>query len=260
RDKRRIVYAEDGDIFLWDAGTGKRRTITHTTDSESSPHFTFDEKRVTYVRASNVFAVDLATGETAQLTNVAGPDDKGPNVTLWDDKKGTESQEFVKKEERQLLDVVARRAKKREEDEAKEKREHPLKPFKLSKGQRVADGRLTPDGKYVVVVVNSEAEKAKRTIVPNYVTESAYVETIPGREKVGDVQPSSRIAVLSAANGEAKWFEHGMTVAASAEKRPQPLVSGSPQERQGRGSAEKTEKSEGTQRESAKTTEREVSL
>jgi hypothetical protein len=108
RDKRRIVYADEGDIFLWEGG--KRRAITRTTDGESSPHFTFDEKHVTFVRGNNVFLVDLGDGETTQLTNVAGPDDKGPNVTLWDDnKKGTESQEFVKKEERELLDVVARR-------------------------------------------------------------------------------------------------------------------------------------------------------
>src|SRR5207247_2085756 len=142
---------EEGDIWLWDAATGKRRAITQTTDAESAPHFTFDEKRVTFVRANNVFAVDLAGGETTQLTNVAGPDDKGPNVTLWDDKKGTDSQEVVKKEEKQLLDVVARRAKRREEDEAKKKREHPLKPFKLAKGQTIGDGRLTPDGKSGVV-------------------------------------------------------------------------------------------------------------
>ncbi len=208
RDKRRIVYTDDGDVFLWD---GTRHAITQTTDSESSARFTFDEKRVTFVRNNNVFAVDLATGETAQLTNVAGPDDKGPNVTLWDDKKGTESQEYIKKEEKALLDVVARRAAKREEEEAKKKREHPLKPFKLTKGQSVVDGRLTPDGKSVVVVVQTEPEKAKRTIVPNYVTESAYVETIPSREKVGDVQTSARVAVLSTADGEVKWFEHGMT-------------------------------------------------
>jgi dipeptidyl aminopeptidase/acylaminoacyl peptidase len=258
RDKRRIVTTEDGDVYLWDAASGKRRAITRTTDAESAPHFTFDEKRVTFVRGNNVFAVDLSSGETTQLTNVAGLEDKGPNVTLWDEKKGTDSQEYVKKEEKQLFDVVARRAKKREEDEAKKKREHPLKPFKLAKGQSVSDGRLTPDGKYVVVVVTTEPEKGKRTIVPNYVTESAYVETIPGREKVGDVQMSSRIAVLSEINGESKWFEHGMTV--TPPEKPQPVLTGAPQEREGRGSAQKTEKSEGTQRESAKTNEREVSL
>ena len=242
RDRRRIVYADEGDIFLWDAATGKRRALTQTTDAESSAHFTFDENRVTFVRANNVFAVDLATGSVTQLTNVAGPDDKGPNVTLWDEKKGTASQEYLKVEERKLLDVVERRAKKREEDEAKKKKEHPLKPFKLAKGQSVSDARLSPDGKYVVLLVTTEPEKGKRTIVPSYVTESAYTDTISAREKVGDTQTSSRVAVMSEASGEVKWFEHGITVP-PPQKPPQ-----------------KTEKNEETQHETAKATDRDVSL
>ena len=92
RDKRMIVYAEDDDIFLWD---GKRRALTQTTDVESSPHFTFDEQRVTFVRNNNLYAISLRDGSVAQLTDVVGPDDKGPSVTLWDDKKGTDSQEYL---------------------------------------------------------------------------------------------------------------------------------------------------------------------
>ena len=77
RDRRRIVYAEDGDIFLWD---GKRQALTQTTDIESSPHFTFDEQRVTFVRDNNLFAISLRDGSIVQLTNVAGPDDKAGRV------------------------------------------------------------------------------------------------------------------------------------------------------------------------------------
>jgi dipeptidyl aminopeptidase/acylaminoacyl peptidase len=238
RDKRMIVYVDDGDIFLWD---GKRRPLTQTTDVESSPHFTFDEQRVTFVRDNNLFAVSLHDGSTVQLTNVAGPDDKGPNVTLWDDKKGTESQEYVKREERKLLAIVDERARKREEDEAKKKREHPLKPFKLEKRQSVTDMQLTPDGKYVVAVIRTESEKAKKAVVPAYVTESAYTDTIPSREKVGDALPAARIAILNAANGDVKWFDHGLK----------------PLEEQKR---EKTEKIEATQQETAKPKEREAAL
>ncbi len=209
-DKRSSVYAEDGDIYLWEVSTGKRRALTQTTDTESSPRFTFDEQRVTFVRNNNLFVVSLRDGSTVQLTNVVGPDDKGPNVTLWDDKKGTDSQEYVKREERKLLSVVDERARKREEDEAKKKKEHPLEPFKLDKHQNVADMQLTPDGKYVVAVIRSESEKAKKAIVPNYVTEAAYTDTIPSREKVGDVLPPARIAVIDATNGSVKWFEHGL--------------------------------------------------
>ena len=232
RDKRRIVYVDDGDIYLWD---GKRHAITQTTDTESAPHFTFDEQRLTFVRDNNLFVVSLRDGSIAQLSNIVGPDDKGPNVTLWDDKKGTESQEYLKREERKLLTIVDERARKREEDEAKKKKEHPLKPLKLEKRQTMADAQLTPDGKYVVAVMRTESEKAKRVIVPSYVTESAYTDTIQSREKVGDVLPAARIAILSAANGEVKWFEHGL-------KASEPTTT------------EKTEKTE------AKPTEREVAL
>ncbi|HEX9459771.1 MAG TPA: hypothetical protein VGA84_11530, partial [Thermoanaerobaculia bacterium] len=98
RDKHRAVYLDEGDVFLWDSATGKRRALTQTTDVESAPQFTFDETRVTFVRANNVFAIDLAAGSLTQLTNIVTPDDKGPNVTLWDDaaKKGTPSQEYIK--------------------------------------------------------------------------------------------------------------------------------------------------------------------
>lgn len=256
RDRHRAVYLEDADVFLWDSATGKRRALTQTNDIETSPQFTFEENRVTFVRSNNVFAIDLVNGALVQLTNIVAPDDKGPNVTLWDDaaKKGTASQEYIKGEERKLLDVIDRKAKKREEDEAKRKREHPIKPFKLDKKQTLASARLTPDGKYVVLVINNESDKAKKTIVPNYVTEAVYTDTIPGREKVGDAQPPSRIAVVSSMTGEVKWFEHGIRPLMPAEAQ-QKSATGTPPEEQGKASEQKTEKSE-----SAQPKEREVNL
>src|SRR3954464_10952885 len=251
RDKHRAVYLDDADLYLWDSATGKRRALTQTNDVESAPQFTFDEARVTFIRANNVFAVDLGNGSMAQITNIVAPDDKGPNVTMWDDaaKKGTASQEYIKAEERKLLDIVDRKAKKREEDEAKRKREHPIKPFKLDKKQTVVNARLSPDGKTVVLVINNESDKAKKTIVPNYITETVYTETIPSREKVGDAQPPSRIAVVSTANGDVKWFEHGLKPFAAESKNDE-----------GKASEQKTEKSADTQRESAQPKEREVNL
>jgi len=254
RDKHRAVYLDDADVFFWDGATGKRRALTQTNDVESSPQFTFDENRVTFVRANNVFAIDLANGSITQLTNIVAPDDKGPNVTVWDDaaKKGTASQEYIKAEERKLLDIVDRKAKKREEDEAKRKREHPIKPFKLDKKQSVVNARLSPDGKTIVLVINNESDKAKKTIVPNYITESVYTDTIPGREKVGDAQPPSRIAVVSTSNGDVKWFEHGL--------KPLPPSETQQKNDEGKASEQKTEKSADTQRESAQPKEREVNL
>src|ERR1043165_4048462 len=50
RDGKLAVFASEGDLFLYDRAAGKRHRLTDTSDVESSPRFTQDEKRVTYIR------------------------------------------------------------------------------------------------------------------------------------------------------------------------------------------------------------------
>ena len=48
--------------------------------------------------------------------------------------------------------------------------------------------------------------------MPNYITESAYTEDIPGRSNVGDTQSRIRLALIDVATGEVKWVDHGQKV------------------------------------------------
>lgn len=214
RDRMRALYAEDGDIYLYDGATNKRRNLTKTTDGESSPRWTQDEKHVAFVRGNNLYVLTLGDGSIEQVTNIVTADEKGPNVDLWQDKDKSKSasQLWVEKEERKLIDTVDRRAKKREADEAKKKKENPRKPFKLEGKQNVADLQLTPDGKGVLAFLRTEGAKTKRTIVPDYVTESGYTESIPGRTKVGDDAPMTKLVRLDVANGESKPVDFGLPV------------------------------------------------
>ncbi|HEY2092089.1 MAG TPA: prolyl oligopeptidase family serine peptidase [Thermoanaerobaculia bacterium] len=205
RDRKRAVYVDDGDVVLYE--NNKHRNLTNTVEPESAARFTRDERHVAFMRGNNLYVVAIDDGGVIEMTNIAGPDDKEP---LWDEKKGTESQEFVKSEERKLFDVVERRAKKKEEDEAKKRKDHPLKPYKIDKRQNVADLQLTPDGKYVIASITAEGDKGKRTIVANYVSESGYTEEINSREKVGDALTVTKLVVLSTADGDAKTFQSGL--------------------------------------------------
>ncbi|HEX9003721.1 MAG TPA: S9 family peptidase, partial [Blastocatellia bacterium] len=128
------------------------------------------------------------------------------------------SQEFLKKEERELLEAVRERAQNREEQEAKRKAREKRKSFSPPAGQSVANLTLSPNGKYVMAMVIQPASGAKNSIVPNYVTESAYTEDIPARSKVGDAQGRNRVAILSVETGEAKYVEHGLKQEASAQQ------------------------------------------
>ena len=209
KDKRQRVFIDGGDIFIYDYATGKRRQVTDTTDIESNVNFTSDQRRIYFTRSNNLFVMSLDTGSLVQVTDIRAAGQGGPPARPTGAQRGTDSQEYLKREERELLDSVKRRAEKREQDEEKRKRENPRKPFQLQARQSVTVLQLSPDDKYVIATVNEAADGAKSTIVPNYVTEAAYTEDIPSRTKVGDAQSRSRLAVLGVETGEVKWVDHG---------------------------------------------------
>ncbi len=234
RDKKLTLFVDSGDVFIYDNTANQRRQITATTDAETNAHFTRDRKHIYFTRASNLYVMSLETGSLAQMTEITtggaaptpapvagagggfgrgqGQGQGGGQRAQGGDasqQKGTDSQEYLKKEERDLLDVIKRRAEKREQDEEKRKREHPRKPFQLGARQTAVNLQLAPDEKSVIVTVNEQGDGAKNTIVPNYVTETSYTEDIGSRSKVGDTQNRSRLAIVAVDNGEVKWVDHG---------------------------------------------------
>ena len=103
---------------------------------------------VWFTRSNNLYDLALDTGFIEQLTNIetasGGPpahaqNGRNANATDEDEKKGTASQETLKKEQRELLDIIRQRAARREEEKERKKRENPIKAFKL---EGTADRRL----------------------------------------------------------------------------------------------------------------------
>jgi len=212
KDKTMTVFADEGDIFIYDHAKGARRQITRTVDAETNPHFTFDQKRVYFTRQSNLYVMSLDGGSLDQLTDIRPGGGAGGGTTP---PKGTDSQESLKKEERGLLDAVRERAEQREEQEKKRKEREKRKTLNLPAGQNAVALTLSPDGKYVIATISEPGAGAKNTIVPNYVTESAYTEDIPGRTKVGDTQGRTRIVVIDVETGESKNVDHGQRLPAT---------------------------------------------
>jgi dipeptidyl aminopeptidase/acylaminoacyl peptidase len=204
RDRKMVVYVYHGDIFLYDRTAGVRRRLTNTADVESNPRFTKDEQHVAFVRSGNLYTLSLLDGALVEWTDIQPA---GSPPAPGTEKKGTDSQEFIKKEERALLEAVDRRAKLREEEEAKRKKENPRKPWILAARQTIATLMLAPNEEFVIASVTEAPENAKQSIVPNYVTESAYADTIASRTMVGDLQDRSRLAIVNAKSGEVTWVD-----------------------------------------------------
>ncbi|HJZ96033.1 MAG TPA: prolyl oligopeptidase family serine peptidase [Candidatus Solibacter sp.] len=246
RDKRLTVSSNVGDLYLYDNTTGKQRQLTKTVDTESNPRFTRDEKRISYMHTSNLYVMGLDGGSLVQLTDIrsatapttiAAPIGGGrgfgggggrgqggggrgaaaAEAGASTEQKGTDSQEYLKKEQRELIQVVRERVELREEQQKKREKESQRKPFALQARQSAGALQLTPDEKYVIAsVFESTATPAKNTIVPNYITDSAYTEDIPGRSNVGDSQGATKLAIINVETGEVKWVDHGQKKVAPA--------------------------------------------
>src|SRR5256714_1779375 len=211
KDKSMTVFTDEGDIFIYDHAKQTRRQITKTVDAETNSHFTFDQKRIYFTRLNNLYVMSLDGGAIEQLTDIRIGGAPAPSATP----KGTDSQEYLKKEERALLDAVREKAEQREEHEKKRKEREKRKPFNIPTGQGIANLSLSPDGKYVIATITEPGTGSKNTIVPNYVTESAYTEDIPGRTKVGDTQNRTRLVVIDVESGETKNIDHGQKLLAT---------------------------------------------
>jgi dipeptidyl aminopeptidase/acylaminoacyl peptidase len=199
------VWTQNGDLYFYDYSTDMGRQLTKTAEPETNPHFSFDEKRVTFLRGGNLYALMLDSGALEQLTEVEATGGAPKPARIED--KGTDSQEFLKKQEKELLATVRERASVRE---AREKRDHPRKPLKLEPRQSISSAQLTPDGKSVLALLKQTPEKAEHDNVPNFITESAYTEEIPGRTNVGDLQDGAKVAIIDVVSGESKPIDLGL--------------------------------------------------
>jgi len=232
RDKKLRVYARNGDIFLFDNAAGRHRQLTSTTEIETDPGFTPDGRHVYFTRSGNLYLLGLDDASLVQMTDIRSAQAPAPAPQMGGgagprglqrqgdtaEQKGTDSQEYLKKEERDLLDVVKERAAKREEEEARRKRENPRKEFRLQANQSVQNLQLAPDGKHVIATIVTPGQGTKTTVVPSYVTESSYTEDIPSRNKVGDTQQKTRMAIIDAHTGEVVWVDPGLRAAPESGK------------------------------------------
>jgi dipeptidyl aminopeptidase/acylaminoacyl peptidase len=251
KDKRLMVYANSGDLFVLDNSNGKIQQLTKTTDAETNPRFLPDGKRISFLRGGNIYVMSLDSGMLVQMTDVRAAAATGATAAAptaggrggggrggggggggaarggggggrgaaggGTQATGSASQDYLRDEQKKLLEVVKERAAAREEADAKRKADAPppgRKPFNLTGTQTVRGLQLSPDEKWVFATV-AEPASAKSTIVPNYISDTGYVEDINGRSNVGDNQGTSRLAILNAETGDVTWVDHGQRKAPS---------------------------------------------
>jgi dipeptidyl aminopeptidase/acylaminoacyl peptidase len=180
RDRSKLVYSRNGDLFLMDIKTGNAKQITLTSAVETNPVFSKKEDRIIFTSGNNVFSWDIIKGVLLQLTDLRSGKEKPVEKPAAgsNDKMLNENQLHLFKtlaERKQKSDLLLKENKSLEAEVPK--------VIYTGSGQ-TRSVRLSPDEKFLTWQSFQQAEQ-KRTIVPSYVTESGYTEEIPGRTKVG---------------------------------------------------------------------------
>ena len=182
------LYVKDGDLFLLDLSANKITQITNTIDRESGQSFSFDEREILFEVNDNLFSWEISTGVFEQLTNFR-KGNKRPEG------KSNDQEKWLKEDQLEYFKILSERKEKREASVKIREADQPKRPKEIYIDDKSVNGiELSPDGKYIIYSLTKNPN-AKRTIVPNYVTESGFTEDIPARTKVGGPESTTELFV-----------------------------------------------------------------
>ena len=190
RDRSQVLFSRDGDLFLHTVRSGQTRRLTQTEANESNPLFSGDERSVLFRLEDNLFRLSLTGGELVQLTHFVrqGRRERG-------DKKNAQEQ-YLADEAIALSAVLQSEKAKREAREAVRETDQPQASHEEALGKRRIQALApSPDGRFVAFTLVTPAEGNRNTQVPEYVTESGFVEEQNAYPYVGATQGSYELGV-----------------------------------------------------------------
>ncbi|HET9370307.1 MAG TPA: prolyl oligopeptidase family serine peptidase, partial [Vicinamibacterales bacterium] len=143
----RTLAAENGDIVIYDVGTGARRVVIRTATAESNPRWARNDTAITFTREGNLYLLSLAETQgppLVQLTDIVPPPDAAPGAAAGrgaaaaTGQRGgggggrggggrgagaagggaggelTEAQRWLREQERELIEFIRKQAEQRE--------------------------------------------------------------------------------------------------------------------------------------------------
>lgn len=192
-DRSKMVYSQNGDLFLYDTRTTKATPITNTLERESNPSFSGDQSKVIYQKDNNLYAWSITNGTTEQLTNFkSGSEHK--------EKPGSQEEQWLEADQLAMFEVLNERKKTSELSKEQRKALEPKRPKEIFLGEKsVINQQISPDFQFVTYTLRSEAKEIK-TEIPDYVTQSGYTSHSMSRSKVGSPQDTYEMGIYDIAH------------------------------------------------------------
>ena len=194
-DHSQQVFVRDDNLFVRSVLTGRLRQLTHYNGHKDSPSFMADGTRVQWHEGNDIYIYDLDSGVTSLVADVRLSDD--PN-------KAKPPQNYLQAEQPRLFDALATRQanrQARDDQQASQQAANPTRvaaAFYLGKGIDIAGAALSPNGRWLALITQpKDADAGEPGIMPNYITDSGYVETSKEHTYVGlNPPPAQQVKVL----------------------------------------------------------------
>lgn len=188
KDRTKKVYVRNGDLFLHDFSSGSTQQLTNTVGRESNPSFSGDEQKLVYQSGSNIYSWNIGSGQLQQITDFRSG---SPRKSAG----SSEYKSWLEEDQLAYFGILKQRKEVRDLRSKNNKEREVKRPLKIYSGnKRISNQRLSPDGKFVSFRLTRPSSD-KGTKVPNFVTESGFVEDISARSKVGSPQSTYELGV-----------------------------------------------------------------
>jgi dipeptidyl aminopeptidase/acylaminoacyl peptidase len=175
RDHSQHVFVRDDNVFVRSVLTSRLRQLTRDNTHKDTPSFMADGTHVQWHQGNDVYVYDLDSGMSALAADVRLGDDNS---------KAAPPQNYLQAEQPRIFDFLATRAANKQDRNAQQAAERGADttrmtaPFYLGKGVEIAATALSPNGHWLAVVTQPKGyEEGEPGIMPNYITDSGYVET-----------------------------------------------------------------------------------
>jgi dipeptidyl aminopeptidase/acylaminoacyl peptidase len=183
RQRQRMLFLRNGDVFVRDLRSGALTQITRTADAETQARFASDGGVIW--RSGNDWFRWSVTGGIAQVAILKAEKDPA-----------AEPKPDALRE--QQLRTIATLAKDRAQREAAQKQNEAWRkadasrapaPVYLGDDVQIENSSLSPDGRWLLVVTRKKGDEGQAGKMPKYVTESGYEEFQEVRTRVGRNPP-----------------------------------------------------------------------
>lgn len=188
KDRSKIIYVKNGDLFMQEVDNKTVHQITNTIERESNIAFSGDEKHILFNKNNNFFAWSIEDGSIHQMTNFkSGSADR--------EGRSSEQEQWLKDDQMELFDILKDNATRQAARDHQNEQLEPHRPAPYYYGKkRISSIQASPDLKFVTFRLTTSV-RSKRTKVPDFVTESGYLDDLNARSKVGTPQNTYEFGV-----------------------------------------------------------------